>query len=50
MGERSVTQDQEDSDFRKALAERDLVKGLRLSSRILSEERIREIVDRFLTE
>jgi len=45
-----MSSDQEDSDFRKALAERDLERGLRLSSRILSEERIREVVDRFLTE
>lgn len=39
----------EEKDFREALAERDLEKGLRLASTVLSEDQIRTLVDDFFT-
>lgn len=39
----------EEKDFREALAERDLEKGLRLASTELSEDQVRSLVDDFFS-
>lgn len=39
----------ENQDFREALAERDLTKGLELASTELSEDQIRSLVDDFFS-
>jgi len=40
----------QDTDFRKALARRDLKKGLHLASTVLSEDTIRDLVDEYFSQ
>lgn len=40
----------ESEEMMEGIAERDLMKGLRLASRTLSEERIRSLVDKFFQD
>lgn len=45
-----MTDEETSEDMRKGMAERDLMKGLRLASRELSEDRIRSLVDDFFQD
>jgi len=45
-----MTDEEKSEEMRQGIAERDLMKGLRLASRELSEDTIRSLVDDFFQD